>query len=203
MEVRNISHTATDHSITLNWDNPDNSKFQRVAIFEGNTYLGSSSNGTFTHSPLYAQSTHTYRLIPISNDGIIGTEKTYTATVGSRASGITWRGIAPVVFDSDYNSYISLPAGNHYATWEGNLAGKIVTIKIEKSFYWNGKVAILDSNNQRISVTDLNSGTTATQFTVSGVKTYKFVIPENATKIHVNVSFFSGGSIKLYEIQEN
>lgn len=118
--VENVYSETTNESLTLKWNSPTNAEnFLKVAIYEGDNFLGYSSNGTFTINSLYSDTGYMYSIEPISVVGNRGprvehTNKTFRPE-------IVWKGLENAnAFDSLENTYAYFNTGS-VVSWEGNL----------------------------------------------------------------------------------
>lgn len=202
MVISNVNHTATDTSITLNWKNPTNVEFSHVAIFKSGKYVGTSSSGTFTETPLMSDTLNEYTLYPISKDYVISEPVVHKANVLPRPSGIKWNGLSPIVFDHNLETYHALTTSGGTVTWTGDLSNKTVAITSSAYMYWSNVMTVLDTNGKALSFTDPTGTTTYTSYRFSSKNTLRIKIPENAAKIQFSVGSGGGGNALVYEITE-
>ena len=89
-EVSNLKETHNDRNVTLTWDNPTNSDFDRVIVYRDGIAIGYSKTGTFTDTVTKSNQKYTYTIKTIDQIGNTSSGKSISvktdATVTTPAS---------------------------------------------------------------------------------------------------------------------
>jgi hypothetical protein len=64
-EVSNLIETHDSNSVQLNWLNPTDSDFQHVKVYKNNSYIGTSTNGTYSVTGLQEGATYTFKVTSV------------------------------------------------------------------------------------------------------------------------------------------
>lgn len=206
--VFNLSYSATDTGITLNWKNPSVNDLSRIEVFKDNVLLTKTTEQTFVDKPLYSNSEHTYKFIAYDNTGNKSSEKTITAKTLKRDTGVDWKGLDAIVFDKDTSTFKRVnntlaSSGRDIITWDGDLKGKKIRITSTGTYIKTANsiasaslsYRLLDANNKVLSTVSFSGST---------VSTKEMTVPENAVKLKIEGMFYSGQWLEadIYEIAE-
>lgn len=117
---------------------------------------------------------------------------------------VVFSGLGAAAFDGNATTNLRLSSAS-YATWSGDLTGRVVSMDINSpNSYDTTVVKLVDANNTPLAFTDDTTGNTVTQLQISGArKTLKVVVPANAAKIQFTIIVGSNGDSYLYSLQAN
>lgn len=210
--VENVTSETTKESMTLKWNPPTNAhNFSKVAIYDGDTFLGYSTTGTFTVNSLYSDKEYMYSIEPISVVGNRGPRVEHiNKTVRPE---IVFRGLDNAkAFDSLSTTSVPVKVGDTIS-WEGNLDNRQVnftygSVEVENINYiafsfFDDEGNVLSSrraNNNELSDTQKLSagrGSLKMSFIVpEGAKSLRFTSNPYSSRISI-VSFDYGTSLEL------
>lgn len=85
-EVSNLSSEVTYNSVSLSWENPTSTHFTGVKVYKGNELLSTLNNGetTFVDDNLQDETSYSYKIISLYDDGVNSEGSTITATTNKK-----------------------------------------------------------------------------------------------------------------------
>lgn len=198
--VENVNSTVTADAMTINWSPPSNAEnFLKVAVYDGDDFLGYSTDGSFIVSPLYANKEYLFSLEPISKVGNRGQRVAHTNK--TLRPEIVWSGLNNAgAFDSSVTTY-SIAEHNGVIRWGGDLTDRqldiLHTTYTGNSGGFDQSFQFFNEENQVVSSKVKGNNALMSVFTLTRTGTYSVLVPEGATHIK-----FTAGNVqaKIYDI---
>lgn len=181
---KEITHTVTNSSITLNWQ-----KYNRAIIYEDGEFLADVKGKSYTHKPLYSNSTHKYNIILIDKDGV-GASTEYTAKTSS--NGIDFKGLNPEAFDNDETTYDSIKNDTKYVTWDGDISNRVLSIKAKGGASSKNVLNLSIEDDRGNTLRFIDDKGESTSRTIYGLtETLNIIMPKNAKRIKLHSTSIS------------
>lgn len=178
--VSNITGTATTSSVTLNWVNPTDSDFSKVAIYRNAQFVAFVPKGTTTYkdTPLSQTTDYTYTLEAWDNTGNKSGSVTYN--ISTLTPEVVFSGVGASAVDDNLTTGITV-AWNAPATvkWNKDITGRTLNITActdAPGFCtWRiGYAYVYDSTGKLL---------TSAQFPINTPTTRSIIMPSGANKI--------------------
>lgn len=184
--VENLHSESHKDRIILKWETPAfRENFSKVAIYEGDVFLGYSSENFFTLTPLYSDTEHTYSIEPVSVVGNRGQRGIHTNR--TTRPEIVWRGLeSAAAFDTSDTTYSNGQLGDEI-TWIGELANRKIDIVYSLGIS-SASIAFYDKEDKQVSALRAIDNVTAFEHALTmrkDMETISFIVPAEAVKIKV------------------
>lgn len=221
-QTPDVTYTLKNTQVTLDFTSIRNTGpytfvtvVTKTTLANGNVSYTTKAIQTTSYSEyLNSGETKEFLLIPVWS-GVYAEPIVVTATVPSRPSGIQWlqEKTYPALFDNQLDTHYSTTS-NTELTWNGNLGGQTINMKIGKNGYYWPIITVLDSNNNPLTfkqftnntaTVDVNSITFGDSTTSLTTRDFLIKLPENAAKIKIEAKKGAAGNtggVYLYEISE-
>lgn len=112
---------------------------------------------------------------------------------------IKFYGLGEEAFDGDLNTSVS--PKSTFVTWDGDLTDRVVSVTAAKGNQSLNelKIHVVDKNNNKLTLTDINGNSTTGKTYRLNKETYSFIVPHNAEKIQIiNTTQYLG---RIFEIE--